>query len=66
MAFVLLWMHTLGHILPHVGSNYFKRPYLLAGLISLLGITGLTVLSLRYMRNVAFEFFLVSHIICTM
>ncbi|KAI0321845.1 FAD-binding domain-containing protein [Amylostereum chailletii] len=61
---ILLWMHAAGHVasgLPEIFD--FRHSWMRWGVTGLIAFTLATVLSIRPIRQMAFEFFLVSHII---
>ncbi|TFY82597.1 hypothetical protein EWM64_g1407 [Hericium alpestre] len=61
---VLLWMHALAHILSGLPEAFdLSHTWMRMGAVGLVAFTLATVLSLRPFRQLAFEFFLVSHIV---
>jgi ferric-chelate reductase len=63
-VFILIWMHSIGHILNGKATIHtFQRPFMLAGLISFVGMSAVVTLSIRPVRNALYEFFLISHIL---
>ncbi|KAL7424328.1 ferric-chelate reductase Frp1 [Cryptotrichosporon argae] len=61
----LSWAHTIAWTPDVWEAGHFSHAYILWGIAAILGFTGLYVTSFRVIRRVAYEFFIVSHIIFT-
>ncbi|KAI1796261.1 hypothetical protein LXA43DRAFT_1090336 [Ganoderma leucocontextum] len=60
---ILLWIHALSRALEGLtGKHDFSHGWMRWGAVSLTAFTLLTAMSVRFIRNVFFEFFLLSHI----
>ncbi|KAI0796559.1 ferric reductase NAD binding domain-containing protein [Abortiporus biennis] len=64
VCLILLWMHAICRITGGLPAKFdFSHGWMRWGLAGLIAFTLATILSLRPIRNMVFEFFLVSHII---
>ncbi|KAF7433186.1 hypothetical protein PC9H_005135 [Pleurotus ostreatus] len=63
-CFVLAWIHVISRTSRGLGARSdFSHNWMIAGAIALVAFTLATFISFRPIRNAAFEFFLISHII---
>ncbi|KAI9056559.1 hypothetical protein FKP32DRAFT_1585671 [Trametes sanguinea] len=61
---ILLWIHALSRAISGLSDNFdFSHGWMRWGATGLTAFTLATILSVRFIRNAFFEFFLVSHII---
>ncbi|KDR83594.1 hypothetical protein GALMADRAFT_219415 [Galerina marginata CBS 339.88] len=62
--FIFLWIHALTRVVSGLPKQFdFTHDWMRSGALGLASFTIATVLSLRPIRHVAFEFFLVTHIL---
>ncbi|PPQ65217.1 hypothetical protein CVT26_000194 [Gymnopilus dilepis] len=65
--FILLWIHAVARVVSGLSpQNDFSHVWMQCGVLGLTGLTIATILSVRPIRQLAFEFFLVTHIICVL
>ncbi|KAF4574850.1 Ferric/Cupric Reductase Transmembrane Component [Pleurotus pulmonarius] len=63
-CFVLAWIHVISRASRGLGARSdFSHNWMVAGAVALVAFTLATFISFRPIRNAAFEFFLVSHIV---
>ncbi|KAK1925280.1 FAD-binding domain-containing protein [Papiliotrema laurentii] len=65
VALLFSWVHFLLWTPSVWNAGHFSHWYIIFGLIAIFGFTGLWITSFRFVRRVAFEFFLVAHIVFT-
>ncbi|KIJ94089.1 hypothetical protein K443DRAFT_134858 [Laccaria amethystina LaAM-08-1] len=62
--FIFLWIHTITRTLSGIsGRTSFRHNWMRAGAVGMAALTLMNILSLRPVRNMAFEFFLICHIV---
>ncbi|KAF9498476.1 hypothetical protein BDN71DRAFT_1385581 [Pleurotus eryngii] len=63
-CFVLAWIHVISRISRGLGARSdFSHNWMISGAIALVAFTVAAFISFRPIRNAAFEFFLISHIV---
>ncbi|KAF9483940.1 hypothetical protein BDN70DRAFT_903886 [Pholiota conissans] len=62
--FIFLWIHAMTRVVSGLPTQFdFSHDFMRAGAVGLVALTLAAILSIRPLRHVAFEFFLVAHIV---